>query len=170
MQHGDQLKGGFVCKCNAPFSVSQEDWVNESDICSWSFSIHPPLAHFLIYPVERLHLVISFVVFVGIIKERWHKFARQLSFKPLSRFSSIEKIYEFYWNDWDCCHAFKSTPAQKERDDWFDPDSNELDFSLLIRFQRTCYLFRLHPPSLASDTPSAALGKLISETTRCLLS
>jgi hypothetical protein len=60
------------------------------------------------------------------------KFVRHLVYKrqneeTLSRFSSSEKTYCAYWNEWDCCHAFGSTAAEKERDDWFDSEDDDLD-------------------------------------------
>ena len=59
-------------------------------------------------------------------------FSRLLVFKreneeTLDRFESREKIYDGFWNEWHCCHAFwEPTAAEREEDDWFSDDDLDL--------------------------------------------
>lgn len=102
------------------------------------------------------------------------KFVRQLVYKReneeiLSQFTSSEKIYNVYWNECDCCHAFESTPAQKERDDWFNSDEDDLDLPEVDAADlvptSTSENASCNPPPTAPPTSENAMSNLPSLAT-----
>ena len=61
------------------------------------------------------------------------KFERQIvvkqeNDKTLSRYGTSQKVYNSFWNEWDCCYSFtEPTVTEMEEPNWFDSDDDNLD-------------------------------------------
>jgi hypothetical protein len=61
------------------------------------------------------------------------KFERQIVFQrensdTLSRYREYQKVYNSFWNEWDCCYTFRDpTATEMEEADWLDSDEDDLD-------------------------------------------
>src|SRR6266545_6527045 len=48
--------------------------------------------------------------------------------ETLSRYRANQKVYNSFWDEWDCGYSFADPSAAEMEDaDWFDSDENDLD-------------------------------------------
>jgi len=84
------------------------------------------------------------------------KFERQLVYQreneeTLSHYRTNQKVYNSFWNEWDCCYTFmEPTATEMEEVDWFDSDSDDLDLP-----EAPIVPFKTMPAQTTSGNPSS---------------
>ncbi len=84
------------------------------------------------------------------------KFERQIVCKrenaeTLSRYRANQKVYNSFWNEWDCCYSF-TTATEMEKADWSDSDEDDLDLP-----EAPIVPFETMPALSTSGNPSSNL-------------
>ena len=76
---------------------------------------------------------------------------KQENDETLSRYRTSQKIYNSFWNEWDCCYSFAdSSAAEMEEANWFDSDDDDLDLP-----EAPIVPFATMPDQTSSGTPSS---------------
>ena len=84
------------------------------------------------------------------------KFERQIMVKQdndetLSHYRTSQKVYNSFWNEWDCCYSFvDSSAAEMEEANWVDSDEEDLDLPVA-----PIVPFETMPAQTTSGTPSS---------------
>src|SRR6266545_393413 len=84
------------------------------------------------------------------------KFERQIVYKreneeALSRYRGSHKVYNAFWDEWDCCYSFADpSGAEGEPANWYDSDEDDLDLP-----EAPIVPFETMPAQTTSGIPSS---------------